>query len=74
MIKTIIILVAFAILVILAYTFASDEILDLVGYKGADNVPKTLKLSDMGLYLTYILFGGTIISIIITEILSPFKK
>ena len=74
LIKTIIILVAFAILVILAYTFASDEILDLVGYKGADNVPKTLKLSDMGLYLTYILFGGTIISIIITEILSPFKK
>lgn len=74
LLKTIIILVVFAILVILSYTFASDEVLDLVGYTGTDNVPKTLKLSDMGLYMMYIMFGATLIGILVSEVIKPFKK
>lgn len=74
LVKTIIIVVAFAILVILSYTFASGEELNLVGYDGSDNVPKILKRSDMGLYSTYILFGLTIIGIILSEVIGPFKK
>lgn len=74
LLKPLIVLVILAILVIVSYTLSSGEILDLVGYKGKDNVPKILKLSDTGLYLTYIFFFLTIVAIVYTEISKVFKK
>lgn len=72
--KPLIILVAFAIFIIIAYALASDEVLELVGYKGTDNVPHVLKRSGTGLIMAYILLALTLLSIVYTEVSKLIKK
>jgi len=62
-----------AVVILVAYMFASDEVLKIHGYDGTDNVPSTLKWVDTGLYALYILAGGAILLILYSEISRAFK-
>ncbi len=66
-------LIILGLVVLLAYSGASNEVLTIPGYTGEDNVPKTLKWSGAGLYTTYALIGLAILSIIYVEIAKAFK-
>lgn len=72
-VRALVVLGIIAILVVVSYSLASDQTLNLVNYSGPDNVPKTLKRADTGLILTYILAGIAILSILYTEIAKLFK-
>jgi len=61
------------VIVLIAYLLASDQVLDLVGYDGPDNIPSTLKAVGTGLITTYILFFLSLLAIVITEIYNAFK-
>jgi hypothetical protein len=62
-----------AILIFVAWVLSSDAILDMPFYEGKDNVPSILKLTETGLYTTYILAGLAILSILYSEISKYFK-
>jgi hypothetical protein len=72
-VKMLIILGIVGLLVFISYQLASNELLNLVGYTGKDNNPTTLKLSDTGLILTYILAATAFLFILYTEISKLFK-
>jgi hypothetical protein len=72
-VRTLGVLAAAAILIGLAYSQASGELIDLVNYTGKDNNPTTLKLSDTGLFVTYMLAALAFLSILYTEIAKLFK-
>ena len=71
--KTLIMLVIFAILIFIGWSFASDELLSIPGYDGNDNTPERLKLAGTALYATYLLLTGVILSIIYSEVSKVFK-
>ena len=62
-----------AILIFIAYSLASNEVLEIPGYTGKGNVPGTLKFVGTGLFLTYILAGLATLSILYSEISKYFK-
>ncbi|MFO7999831.1 MAG: hypothetical protein R6U46_01200 [Marinilabilia sp.] len=62
-----------ALIVLVAYSMGDGTPLQLVGYKGSDNVPSMLILGDMFLYTTYILIGGVLLSILYTEVSRLFR-
>ena len=66
---------AAAALVLLSYfAFASDQSINILGYTGTDNTnPVALKWIGTGLFSTYIIFGGAIVSILYSEIANIFK-
>ena len=66
-------IIGIAVVVFVAYSLASDELLTLINYSGADNNPQTLKLSDTGIISAYILLGLAVLSIIYAEIAKLFK-
>ncbi|MBL7111723.1 MAG: hypothetical protein ISS19_07270 [Bacteroidales bacterium] len=72
-IRLLIILAVIAVFVFIAYSLGSDEIMNMPGYNGPDNVGSVLKKADTGLILTYILFIGALGSILYTEISKIFK-
>jgi hypothetical protein len=70
-------LIALAISVVLigiAALMADNTVLDLPHYKGKDNVPRTLFLTDVGLYLAYFLLALSFLAIIYSVISRYFKK
>jgi len=67
------VLLGVAILIFIAYSLASNEVLEIPGYIGKDNVPGTLKFVGTGLILTYILSGLAVLSILYSEISNYFK-
>jgi len=71
--KAFVVLVFVAIIIFVAYLLASDEILNIIGYEGKDNVPKTLRYVGTGLFTMYILCCLAILSIIYSEITKFFK-
>ena len=71
--QTIIGLVGLAVLVVVSYFLASDEILYMPGYDGTGNEPGTLKFAGTELFLTYILAGLTVLSILYSEVAKFFK-
>jgi len=66
-------LVIIGIIVLISYFLATDQVMHIPGYSGADNVPSTLKTVGTGLYTTYILFFLSILAILYSEINSAFK-
>lgn len=72
-VRNLIFLGVVALVIFISYQLASDEILNLVNYKGPDNVPGTLKLADTGLFLTYLLGAVAFLLIIFSEISKAFK-
>lgn len=55
---------AIAVLAIVSYMLANDEVLESYG----DITPTVSKLSDMGLYMMYILMGAAIASIVFSGV------
>jgi hypothetical protein len=62
------------ILIGIAALLADNTVLDLPHYKGKDNVPRTLFLTDIGLYVAYFLFALSFLAIIYSVISQYFKK
>ena len=67
------VLVGVVILFGAAYLLASDQILSIETYEGTQNEPITLKWTGTGLYATYILAAGAVLSILYSEIAKYFK-
>ena len=71
---TLIALVIAVVLIGIAALMADNTVLDLPHYKGKDNVPRTLFLTDVGLYLAYFLLALSFLAIIYSVISRYFKK
>jgi hypothetical protein len=67
-------LVIGVVLIGIAALLADNTVLDLPHYKGKDNVPRTLFLTDVGLYLAYFLLALSFLAIIYSVISRYFKK
>ncbi len=62
-----------AVLIFICYQLADDQVLNLIQYSGPDNVPRTLKIVDTFLILTYILGAGAILSILYSAIANLWR-
>lgn len=71
--STLLVLLVFAGVFVIAWAMGSDARLDIIGYDGTDNEGVMARYSDMCLYAAYILAGGTIVSLIVTAIYAKFK-
>lgn len=61
------------VVILVSYALASDEPIKLVSGKVIDD-SFNLKFSDMGLYATYIMFAGVIVSLVFGELYKVFKN
>lgn len=61
------------IILLIAYTQASDIPLNMPNYEGSDNVAGPLKWSGTGLFITYGLLALAVLSILYVEISRLFK-
>lgn len=73
-INSLIALAVLAGLLVLTYFMGNGTPLDIVGYEGPDNVPKTLRMADMWLYSVYVLLGICILSMIFSPVIKMFRK
>ncbi len=71
--KTLTSILLIGVLVFIAYILASDEVMDITGYKGGDNVPGTLKTVGTGLITLYLLIGLAVVSALVSEVTRYFK-
>lgn len=65
------VLVGLAAMFFVTYAMGDGTLLNIPGYEGKDNVPPTLKLTDMWLYSSYIML---VISLLAIVILPLFKR
>ena len=73
-INSLITLVVFAILLVIAYTIGDGTPLNILGYEGPDNVKGMLKLTDMWLYSIYILMALTILAMLFSPLIKRIGK
>jgi len=74
LIRLAIVIAGAAVLVIASYFMSSGTPLDIIGYTGTSNSdPATLKMVDTVLFVTYILFGMALASILYAIISRAFK-
>ena len=74
LIRLALVLVGAAVLVLVSYFMASGAPIDIIGYTGTGNSdPTTLKMVDTVLFVTYILFGMALASILYAIISRAFK-
>lgn len=71
--KSLIALVAGAVIILIAFLLSDDTVLNMPFYDGKDNVPSTLKFVDTVLFTSYILVGLAFLSIIWSAISRAFK-
>ena len=63
-----------AILVVVSYVLSNDTPIEIIGYTGTDNSdPSTLKMIDTVLFVTYMLFGLALASILYAIVSRAFK-
>lgn len=62
-----------AVVIGISYLMSDGTPMKIVGYEGADNVPSMLVLTDVGLYMFYILFVITLGAILYGEVSKFFK-
>lgn len=72
-IKTIVTLVAFAILIIVAWNLGSPEKLPIIGYEGTENEGFWAQFTDMAIYVCYTLFVLVFLAIIGNRLYTKFK-
>jgi len=70
---TLIPIVLLGVILLISYSSASDEILNMPNYDGLDNTVSNLKWSGAGLIMTYILLGFAVLAIVGSEIARIFK-
>jgi hypothetical protein len=74
LVRLLVVLGGAAVLVVISYLLSSDKALDIIGYTGTDNSdPATLKMIDTVLFVTYMLFGLAIASILYSIVSKTFK-
>jgi hypothetical protein len=74
LVRLALVLVGAAVLVLVSYFMASGTPLDIIGYTGTGNSdPSTLKMVDTILFVTYILFGVALVSILYAIVSKAFK-
>jgi hypothetical protein len=74
LLRGLIILVAIAVMIGVAYMLGSGDTINIVGYDGTDNSnPSVLRLVDMGLITAYFLLGLVLLSILYSSISKYFK-
>lgn len=73
-INSLITLVVFAVLLVIAYTIGDGTPLNILGYEGPDNVRGMLKLTDMWLYSIYILMALTILAMLFSPLIKRIGK
>jgi hypothetical protein len=72
--KSLIFVAGFFFLLLLTYFFGSDKPLEIKGYEGQENTPFWLRITDMWIYSTALLFVATFLALIGGILLSYFKK
>jgi hypothetical protein len=74
LIRLLIVLAGFAVMVVVSYLLSSDTAMEIIGYDGTGNTdPGTLKMVDTVLFLTYMLFGLAVGSILYAITSKAFK-
>ena len=74
LIRLVAVLAGAAVLVVVSYLMSKDTPIDIIGYTGTGNSdPATLKMIDTVLFVTYILFGMALASILYAIISRAFK-
>jgi hypothetical protein len=74
LIRLLAVLAGFAVLVVVSYLLSSDTAIEIIGYDGTGNSdPGTLKMVDTVLFLTYMLFGLAVGSILYAIVSKAFK-
>ncbi len=74
LIRLLMVLAGFAVLVVVSYVLSSDTAIEIIGYDGTGNTdPGTLKMVDTVLFLTYMLFGLAVGSILYAITSKAFK-
>jgi len=71
--KTLASIAGLALLLFIGYQLADDTIMELPGYTGNDNIPSTLKLTGMGVYMMYFMLGGSLLAMAFSAIRNVFK-
>ena len=72
-IKTIVTLVVFALLIIVAWNLGSPEKLPIIGYEGTENEGFWAQFTDMVIYVCYTLFVLVFLAIIGNRLYTKFK-
>jgi len=72
-IKTLASIVIIAAVFFIAYQLGSGTILDLPAYKGPDNIPSRLKLTDMAIFTMYVLLAGALVAMLFSSLRRLFK-
>lgn len=72
--KTLGVVVAAVVLCWLCWHMGSDAKVDIIGYEGTENVGFMARLTDAIMYLTYILTGATIVTLVFGAVYSKIKK
>ena len=74
LIRLLLVLAGFAVLVVVSYVLSNDKPIDIIGYTGTGNTdPGTLKMIDTVLFITYMLFGLALGSILYSIVSRAFK-
>ena len=71
--KTLISLVIVGGLLFVGYQLASDTVMEIPGYTGKDNIPQTLQLTGMGIYMMYFMLGSALLAMVFSTISKIFK-
>jgi hypothetical protein len=72
-IKALISVIGIAALLFICYQLGDGTIMDIAGYTGPDNIPGTLKMTDMGIFAMYAMVGGAVIALLYSEISKLLK-
>ena len=62
-----------AVVMFIFYQLGDGTIMNIAGYNGSDNVPKTLKLVDMVMFSMYAMVVVSVIALLYAEISKLFK-
>ena len=74
LIRLLLVLAGAAVLVVVSYVLSNDKPIDITGYTGTGNTdPGTLKMIDTVLFITYMLFGLALGSILYSIVSRAFK-
>jgi len=74
LIRLLLVLAGAALLVVVSYVLSNDKPIDIIGYTGTGNTdPGTLKMIDTVLFITYMLFGLALGSILYAIVSRAFK-
>ena len=73
-VNSLITMLIFAILLVIAYSIGDGTPLNILGYEGPDNVPARLKLTDMWIYSVYILMTLAVLAMLFSPLIKRVGK